>query len=173
MFVHLHVHNEYSFLDGLGKARDYLRRAKDLGQTFLALTNHANIDGFLDFQREAEKIGISPIFGCELYVVPDMSYKNKGEERYHLTVLIESNEGFENLCKMLTKANLRGFYYKPRVDFRLLLKYCQGLIFLTGCSSSLLLSDKHKSFIFELQKKIPGKVYLEVMPHSFDKQNHV
>jgi len=173
MFVHLHVHNEYSFLDGLGKARDYLQRAKDLGQTFLALTNHANIDGFLDFQREAEKIGISPIFGCELYVVPDMSYKNKGEERYHLTVLIESNEGFENLCKMLTKANLRGFYYKPRVDFRLLLKYCQGLIFLTGCSSSLLLSDKHKSFIFELQKKIPGKVYLEVMPHSFDKQKEL
>jgi len=170
MFCHLHVHNEYSLLDGVGKAKDYLKRAKEMGQDYLALTNHGNIDGLLDFQREANKIGITPILGCELYFVPDISHKEKKENRYHITVLIKNNEGFENLCRMLTIANLEGFYYKPRVDFKIILEHRQGLVFLTGCPASVLLNEKHLPFLSDLKNELPDDVYLEVMPHELEDQ---
>jgi DNA polymerase-3 subunit alpha len=170
-FCHLHVHNEYSLLDGVGKAKDYLRRVKELNQEALALTNHGNIDGLLDFQKEAQKAEILPILGCELYVVPDMSKKEKNEKRYHLTVLIKNQTGFENLCCMLTKANLRGFYHRPRVDFKLVLRHSSGLVFLTGCSSSPLLHEPQ--FIFDLQKIVKDDVYLEVMPHDLPEQREL
>lgn len=169
MFCHLHLHSEYSILDGFGKAKDYLVRAKELGQTHLALTNHGNIDGLLDFQSEAKKHKIKSILGCEFYVVQNMLEKSN-QGRFHLTVLIKDEVGFKNLCKMLTLANLKGFYYKPRVDFKTILDNCEGLVFLSGCAASPLNSVPGRSFLVELNDKIPGDLYLEVMPHKYQNQ---
>lgn len=168
MFSHLHVHNEYSLLDGVGKARDYVKRAKDLGQEAIALTNHANIDGILDFQKETKRAGIKSILGCELYVVPDMTRKDKDEKRCHMTVLIKDEQGFRNLCTMLSIANLKGFYYKPRVDFNTILSHSTGLVFLSGCAKSPLLCEE--KFLYDLRSLIHDDIYLEVMPHGLDDQ---
>jgi len=169
-FCHLHVHNEYSILDGVGKADQYLKRAKELGQTHLALTNHANIDGLLNFQSESKKAGITPIYGCELYVVPDMVVKIPSDHRFHVTALIKDEKGFQNLCQILTVANLKGFYSRPRADFNFILDHCDGLVFLSGCAATPLLDKSGYNFILRLNEKIPGDVYLEVMPHSFPDQ---
>jgi DNA polymerase-3 subunit alpha len=128
-FCHLHLHTEHSLLDGCGSAKQYLSRAKELGFEYLACTDHANIDGAIKFQSEAKKMGIKPIVGCELYIVPDMAIKTKEESRYHLTVLIKDEPGFVNLCKILTRANLKGFYHKPRTDFRIFYLIVKGWFF--------------------------------------------
>lgn len=167
-FCHLHVHNEYSFLDGVGHARDYLSYAKELGQSYLALTNHGNIDGLLDFQNAAKNIGIKPIMGCELYVVPDIAVKEK--KQFHMTALIKNEHGFQNLCRLLTKANLKGFYYRPRVSFDDILSYCDGLVFLTGCALTPLQSMDGQLFIRKLKGLIHDDLYLEVMPHQYEGQ---
>jgi DNA polymerase-3 subunit alpha len=171
MFTNLHVHTEYSILDGVGKAKDYVKRAKAIGQTFLGITNHANIDGFLNFQSAAKKEGIKPIFGCELYVAPDASVKN--DTRFHLTALIKNETGFQNLCKMLTYSNLYGFYRKPRVDFKLVLDNCEGLVFLSGCSASAFGDESGTDFLMKLSHQIPGDFYLEVMPHLLPSQSRI
>lgn len=150
-----------------------MKRAKELGQTHLALTNHGNIDGLLDFQSEAKKFGIKPILGCELYVVPDMTIKTKGESRFHMTVLIKNETGFQNLCRMLTMGNLKGFYSRPRVDFDAMLTFCEGLVILSGCSASPIQSINGSAFILQLKNKIPGDVYFEVMPHNYPEQVEV
>lgn len=170
MFCHLHIHNEYSFLDGVGRARVYLKKARELGQQYLALTNHGNIDGLLDFQNQAKGIGIKPIMGCELYVVPQMQHKASGDNRYHLTALIKNETGFQNLCQILTKANLVGFYHHPRIDFDYLLDHYEGLVFLSGCSASVLRTVDGQIFLQNLSRQIPGDVYLEVMPHRIEAQ---
>jgi len=170
MICHLHVHNEFSILDGFGKAEDYLKRAKELGQSHLALTNHGNIDGFLDFQSAAKKAGIKPVFGCELYVVPDCLIKDKIERRFHMTALIKNDIGFQNLCRILTRANLQGFYYRPRTDFKTILEFSEGLVFLTGCSKSPLALQNGRDFLIQLNQKNPDDFYLEIMPHDYEQQ---
>ncbi len=170
IFCHLHVHDEYSLLDGCGSSKQYLSKAKELGFHYLALTNHSNIDGLIKFQKEATKIGIKSILGCELYFVPDMDIKIPKEKKFHITVLIKNEIGFQNLCKILTEANLRGFYYKPRSDFKSILKWSEGLVFLTGCGSSALTNDKGVEFISDLSIQNKGDVYLEIMPHQLENQ---
>ena len=108
-FVHLHVHNQFSVLDGFGSSEQYTKKAKELGFTHLALTNHGNVDGILAFQSACEKNDIKPIFGCEAYIVPDMLVKEKGERRAHINILVKNEEGWTNLLKMLTEANVYGF----------------------------------------------------------------
>lgn len=172
-FGHLHIHNEFSLLDGLGSANAYAAKAKELNQEYIALTNHGNIDGLLKFQRACQKQGIKPILGCEAYIVNDLSVKEKGEKRNHVTLLIKNEKGFHNLCKLLTIANLEGFYYKPRIDIQALMNHCEGLIVLSGCSVGILSMPDCQEIIVSLQKKLKSDFYLEVMPHEFKDQKAV
>jgi len=169
-FCHLHIHNEYSLLDGLGTAEQYAIRTKELGQKYIALTNHGNVDGVIKFQRACDDGGIVPIIGCELYIVPNMSVKVKGEKRYHITVLVENDSGWKNLLKMITVSHLDGFYRKPRVDYKLFIEYCKGLVVLTGCSSSFLFEKKGIQFYLDLLRILPDSVYLELMPNKLKSQ---
>lgn len=173
MFCHLHLHNEFSYLDGFGSAKGYVKKAKALGFTHLALTNHANIDGNIRFQETCLKEGIVPIHGCELYIVPDEYSKAKRESRGHITVLIKNEIGWINLNKMLTIANLEGFYYKPRIGYQNFLKHCEGLVVLTGCSASFLIkdpTDRSMEFLEELWNRIGDDLYSEIMPHQLEDQ---
>src|SRR3989344_9215929 len=135
-FTHLHTHSHFSLLDGLGKIDDLIARAKELGMTSLALTDHGNLYGAIEFYKKAKKAGIKPIIGCEMYIAQGaMKEKNPGidDKRYHLTVLARTNEGYQNLISLVTVAHLEGFYYKPRVDKVALRTYAKGLIALSGC----------------------------------------
>lgn len=171
-FCHLHVHNEFSFLDGMGSADEYAAKAKELGQQYIALTNHGNMDGLIKFQKACEKYGVSPIMGCEAYIVSDLSVKEKGEKRNHITLLIKNQQGFENLSKMLTVANFKGFYYKPRIDIETLYNHCDGLIVLSGCSMGVLgMADVNISeLVYDMRSRLKKDFYLEVMPHEFKDQ---
>lgn len=169
-FCHLHLHSQYSYLDGFGNAESYVKRAKDLGFTALACTDHGNIDGLIEFQKKCKDREIIPILGCEAYIVSDLSIKVKGEKRNHITLLIKNEEGFKNLCKMLTIANMEGFYKRPRIDFRTIREYYKGLIILTGCSASFLLNTKGEKCFDYLYDKMKDDIYFEMMPHDFEGQ---
>ena len=109
-FVHLHCHSEYSLLDGANRIEDLIKRAQHYEMPGLAITDHGNIDGVIQFQKACDKYNLKSILGCELYVVPDIEKKEQHEKRYHLTCLIQNQTGWNNLCQMLTIANLQGFY---------------------------------------------------------------
>lgn len=132
-FVHLHNHSHYSTLDGLSKPKDMIKRAKELNQTAMAITDHGNLMGALDFYQEAVKNGIKPIIGSEFYLTYDMKLREKGESRFHLVLLAKNDTGYKNLIALSTEANLYGFYSKPRIDHNLLKKHSEGLIALTAC----------------------------------------
>ncbi len=135
MFTHLHVHTEYSLLDGLCRIPQLVARAKELGMTSLAITDHGNMYGTIDFYITAREAGIKPIVGCEIYVA-ETGYRNRNSNEktpHHLTLLVKDQNGYRNLIQLVTKANLEGFYYKPRVDKELLAQYSDGLIVLSGC----------------------------------------
>ena len=175
-FCHLHVHNEFSYLDGYGTAKAYSKQAKALGMNHLALTNHGNIDGAIKFQEACKKEGTIPIHGCEFYIVPDEHQKLKGEQRGHITALVHNDEGWNNLCKMLTIANLDGFYYKPRIGYKNFLAHCEGLVVLTGCSSSFLVKHtpgQMDEFLDSLYQKLGENLYLEVQPHLIPEQKEL
>ena len=169
-FGHLHIHNEFSYLDGFGSAENYAKEAKKAGFNFLALTNHGNLDGLIKFQKACDKEGVHPILGCEAYIVPDILRKEKGEKRGHVTLLVKNETGWQNLCRLMTKANMEGFYYKPRIDFNLLLNHCDGLVVLTGCGSSFLLLPGGAELFHSLIEKIGDDIYLEIMPHNMQEQ---
>ncbi|MEK7565300.1 MAG: PHP domain-containing protein, partial [Patescibacteria group bacterium] len=138
-FSHLHTHSHYSLLDGLGKIDDLVKRAGELGMDSLALTDHGAMYGAIDFYKTAKKAGIKPIIGCELYVSRESRLLKRAgidDKRYHLTVLAKDIDGYKNLIKLVTKAYLEGFYYKPRVDKELLREHAKGLIVLSGCFQS-------------------------------------
>lgn len=170
-FVHLHVHSEYSYLDGYGSAKKHISKAKELGFNYIALTNHGNIDGLLQWQRECDKQGIHPILGCEAYIVPDRLVKQK-EERGHISILIGDINGYNTLCSILTEANLTGFYHKPRIDYNLLLNSdLSGLIIMTACAGSFLNLPDSEKVLKELSEKTD--VYFEIMPHNIDSQHAI
>ncbi len=136
-FTHLHTHSHYSLLDGLGKIDELVRYAKELGMDSLALTDHGNLYGAVEFYKKAKKAGIKPIFGVEAYVAPKdhlQKESNGSEDRYsHLIILAKNEIGWKNLIKLTTIAHLDGFYYKPRIDKNLLRQYHEGLLALSGC----------------------------------------
>jgi DNA polymerase-3 subunit alpha len=144
-FVHLHVHSEYSLLDGACRVRPLVERVHELGMPAVALTDHGSLSGTVKFYRAAKDVGVKPIIGLELYVVSDRHGRAGLKERYsHLTMLARDNEGYANLIKIATAAYLEGYYYKPRADWELLGRHNAGLICLTGCMSgraSLLLRE--------------------------------
>lgn len=135
-FVHLHVHTEYSLLDGASRIGNLVQRAKELNMPAIAITDHGSMYGIVDFYKQAKKHGIKPIIGCEVYVAPRSRKERnmvEGEAYYHLVLLAESDEGYRNLIELVSRANTEGFYYKPRVDKELLSIYSKGLICLSAC----------------------------------------
>lgn len=136
-FVHLHVHTEYSLLDGSNKIKEYVARVKELGMDSAAITDHGVMYGVIDFYKEAKAQGIRPILGCEVYVAPNSRFDKEstgGEDRYyHLVLLAENNEGYQNLMKIVSVGFTEGFYYRPRVDKEVLRSYHQGIIALSAC----------------------------------------
>src|SRR5688572_23301475 len=140
-FVHLHCHSHYSLLDGASEIGTLVKRAKELGMNGLALTDHGNLHGALEFYRKAKDAGINPIIGYEAYIAPGSRFEKKDaanskEASYHLTLLAKDRTGFNNLIKLASAASLEGFYYKPRIDKELLAAHHEGLICLSGCVSS-------------------------------------
>ena len=136
-FAHLHVHTEYSLLDGSNKIKEYVSRVKELGMDSAAITDHGSMYGVIDFYKEAKAQGIKPILGCEVYVAPRSRHDREntgGEDRYyHLVLLAENQEGYQNLVKIVSRGYTEGFYYRPRVDKELLKTYHKGIIALSAC----------------------------------------
>ena len=136
-FVHLHVHTEYSLLDGSNKIKEYVARVKELGMNSAAITDHGVMYGVIDFYRAARAQGIKPILGCEVYVAPNSRFDREvtgGDDRYyHLVLLAENNEGYANLMKIVSKGFVEGYYYRPRVDKELLREHHEGIIALSAC----------------------------------------
>ena len=135
MFSHLHVHTEYSLLDGLSRIPSLVKAAKDHGMSSIAMTDHGGLYGAVDFYSEAKAAGLNPIIGCELYLAQNSRHSKTPNDRspYHLLLLAKNNTGYSNLTKLVTAAHIEGFYYKPRVDKELLEKHSEGLIVLSGC----------------------------------------
>lgn len=170
-YVSLHTHTEFSHLDGVGNSKEYIAKAKSLGMPAIAITNHGNVDGNLEWQKNCDKQGISPILGSEIYCVPDANIKKKDDKRGHAVLLAKNLKGWQELCRLLTKANLDGFYKKPRVGFpELLSADLSGLIILTGCVGSFINLPGGLEVLLELQTKMPGRLFLEIMPHDFPDQ---
>ena len=136
-FTHLHVHTEYSLLDGSNKIKEYVARVRELGMDSAAITDHGVMYGVIDFYREAKAAGINPILGCEVYVAPDSRLDREigsDEDRYyHMVLLAENNQGYANLMKIVSVGFVEGFYYRPRVDRESLEKYHEGIIALSAC----------------------------------------
>lgn len=181
-FVHLHVHTEYSLLDGSCKIKEIAQRAKELGMEHLAITDHGNMYGVIDFYRAAKEAGINPVIGCEVYVAKGSRFDKellKGEGRYnHLVLLAENNKGYANLMKIVSRGFTEGFYYKPRIDYELLEKYHEGIIALSAClagavSSAVLYSSYEDAKKEALRlEKIFGKdnFFLELQDHGIPQQ---
>jgi DNA polymerase-3 subunit alpha len=136
-FVHLHLHTEYSLLDGAIRVKDLMKKVSALGMPAVAMTDHGNMFGAVEFYQEAEKKGIKPIIGCEVYMAPgsmkDRNATSGRDAAYHFTLLAETNEGYRNLVKLVSLAHLDGFYYKPRIDKELLAQHSKGLIGMSAC----------------------------------------
>jgi len=182
--VHLHNHTCYSLLDGAGKIPDLIARAKELGMEAIAITDHGFMYGVIEFYKEAKKAGVKPIIGCEIYVAP-RSFRDKvagqDDTPYHLVLLAENQEGYQNLIRLVSLAGVEGFYYKPRVDKELLRKYGSGLIGLSACVAgeipSLILQGREQEALQTalLYQDIFGKgnFYLELQDHGLPEQRVV
>ena len=138
MFTHLHTHTEYSMLDGISRIPDLVYQVRDMGMESLAITDHGNLYGVVDFYSECKEAGIKPIIGCEVYVAHRSRHDRNASERspYHLVLLARDNTGYRNLMQLVTTGHLEGFHYRPRIDWELLQQYHQGLICLSGCASA-------------------------------------
>lgn len=169
-FIHLHVHNEYSLLDGFGTAKNYASKIIENNQVGMALTNHANVDGNIKFQNEFISNNLIPVHGCEFYIVNDIKDHTKGEKRSHLLALVKNDIGWTNILQMLTIANLEGQYYRPRISPEILLEHCEGLIISTACTASFIKEKWGIKLLRDLYKKIGDDVYTEIMPHNIKEQ---
>jgi len=174
MFTHLHLHTEYSLLDGLCKIPALMDRAKELGQEAIALTDHGILYGAIQFYKEAKARGINPIIGIEAYVAAGSRHSREPHDKqpYHMTLLVKNEAGYRNLLAAVTKAHLEGHYYKPRMDKELLEQHHQGLIALSGCNSSqlarLLSEDRFEDAIeaAHYYKELFGDFYIELQEHN-------
>ena len=184
-FTHLHVHTEYSLLDGSNKINEYVSRVKELGMKSAAITDHGVMFGCIDFYKAAKAAGIKPILGCEVYVAPGSRFdKEKGKEEdryYHLVLLAETQAGYQNLIKIVSYGFVDGFYYKPRVDMELLEQYHEGIIALSACLAGEVARNLARGFYEEGKEaalryeKIFGKgnFFLELQDHGIPEQRQV
>ena len=181
-FVHLHVHTEYSLLDGSNKITEYVSRVKELGMDSAAITDHGVMYGVIDFYRAAKEAGVKPILGCEIYVAPNSRFDKEltgGEDRYyHLVLLAENNTGYANLMKIVSKGFTEGYYYKPRVDMEVLNQYHEGLIALSACLAGEVQRYIVKGQPDEARKAArkyeacfgKGNFFLELQDHGYPEQ---
>ena len=184
-FTHLHLHTEYSLLDGSCKIGELMTRARELGMEHIAITDHGNMYGVIDFYRAALKEGINPVIGCEVYVAPGSRFDRenvRGDDRYnHLVLLAENNTGYANLMKIVSIGFTEGFYYKPRVDMEVLEKYHEGIIALSACLAGIVATNLRQGFYEEAKKEAlrlsdifgPDHFYLELQDHGIDAQKTV
>ncbi|MCH5270533.1 MAG: DNA polymerase III subunit alpha [Lachnospiraceae bacterium] len=184
-FAHLHVHTEYSLLDGSNKIKEYVKRVKELGMDSAAITDHGVMYGVIDFYREAKAAGIKPILGCEVYVAPNSRFDKEltgGEDRYyHLVLLAENNTGYANLMKIVSRGFTEGYYYKPRVDMELLNQYHEGIIALSACLAGEVQRYIVKGLVDEARKMAlkyeacfgKGNYFLEMQDHGIPEQRLV
>ena len=184
-FAHLHVHTEYSLLDGSNKIKEYVKRIKELGMTAGAITDHGVMFGVIDFYKEAKAAGINPVLGCEVYVAPNSRFDREmshGEDRYyHLVLLAENNQGYQNLMKIVSKGFVEGYYYKPRVDMELLEQYHEGLIALSACLAGEVQRYLVRGLYDEAKKTAQryeacfgkGNYFLELQDHGIPEQRTV
>ena len=183
-FVHLHVHSEYSLLDGSSRVKKLPKKAKELGMNSIALTDHGVMFGIIDFYKACKEEGVKPILGCEIYVAPRNLTQKEGKQdaaNYHLILLSKKKEGYKNLMKIDSLAYVDGFYYKPRIDYENLKKYSEGIIALSAClggevQQHILHNDyeeaKRKAYLYE---EIFGKgnFFLEIQDHGIEEQKKV
>ena len=184
-FTHLHLHTEYSLLDGSGKIRELVLRAKELGMDSLAITDHGVMYGVIDFYKTCIFEDIKPIIGCEIYVAPNSRFDREpgaSEDRYyHLVLLAENNTGYQNLMKIVSKGFLEGFYYRPRVDKEVLRRYNEGIIALSACLGGEVAGNIRRGFYEEAKKaalsyrEIFGEdnFFLELQDHGIPEQRTV
>ena len=184
-FTHLHVHTEYSLLDGSNKIKEYVGRVKALGMDSAAITDHGVMYGVIDFYRAARAAGINPILGCEVYVAPGSRFDREagsGDDRYyHLVLLAENNQGYSNLMKIVSKGFVEGFYYKPRVDLSLLEKYHEGIIALSACLAGEVARFLTRGMYEDAKKAAlryqdifgKGNFFLELQDHGIPEQQNV
>ncbi len=184
-FTHLHVHTEYSLLDGSNKIKEYVKRVKELGMSSAAITDHGVMYGVIDFYRAAKDAGINPVIGCEVYVAPNSRFDKEitgGEERYHhLVLLAENNTGYANLVKIVSKGFTEGYYYRPRVDFEVLEKYHEGIIALSACLAGEVPRMIQRGMIAQAKECAmkykncfgEGNYYLELQDHGIAEQRTV
>ncbi len=184
-FAHLHVHTEYSLLDGSNKIKEYVNRVKELGMTAAAITDHGVMFGVIEFYKAAKEAGILPVLGCEVYVAPNSRFDREashGDDRYyHLVLLAENNTGYQNLMKIVSKGFVEGYYYRPRVDMEVLEEYHEGIIALSAC----LAGEVQRYLVrgmYEDAKKVAlryescfgkGNFFLELQDHGIPEQRTV
>ena len=184
-FTHLHVHTEYSLLDGSNKIKEYVARVKELGMNSAAITDHGVMYGVIDFYRAAREAGIKPILGCEVYVAPNSRFDKEltgGEDRYHhLVLLAENNTGYANLMKIVSRGFTEGYYYKPRVDMEVLQEFHEGIIALSACLAGEVPRFILKGMKDEARKAArkyeacfgKGNYFLELQDHGIPEQRTV
>ncbi len=184
-FVHLHVHTEYSLLDGSNKIGEYVAKVKELGMNSAAITDHGVMYGVIDFYKAARAAGIKPVIGCEVYVAPNSRFDREaghGEDRYyHLVLLAENNTGYQNLMKIVSKGFLDGYYYRPRVDMEVLTRYHEGIIALSACLAGEVqrclvrgLYEEAKKVAYKYEECFGrGNFFLELQDHGIPEQKMV
>ncbi len=179
IIIHLHNHTEYSLLDGASRIKDLVQKAKFFNMPALAITDHANLHGIIDFYKACKKADIKPIIGCEFYAAPNSRFE-KTKERYHLVLLCKNETGYKNLIQLVFRAYSEGFYYKPRIDWELLQEYQQGLVAMSACLAGeiprLIQAGNIKTAEVRAQefKELFGSdYYLEIMDHGLREENLV
>ncbi|MEK0447569.1 MAG: polymerase subunit alpha, partial [Verrucomicrobiota bacterium] len=181
-FVHLHLHSEYSLLDGATRIPALMKKVREYGMPAVALTDHGNLFGAIEFYQEAEKAGVKPIVGVEAYIAPgshlDRNAGNGRESANHLTLLAKDEEGYQNLVKLVSIAHLDGMYYKPRIDKDLLSKHGRGLIALSGClkgevNQAILADNEPRAWELAAQYRDilgPENFFIELHDHGIEQQ---
>ena len=184
-FTHLHVHTEYSLLDGSNKIKEYVKRVKELGMDSAAITDHGVMYGVIDFYKACKAEGIRPVIGCEVYVAPNSRFDKEltgGDDRYyHLVLLAENNIGYSNLTKIVSRGFTEGYYYKPRVDMELLNEFHEGIIALSACLAGEVQRYIQKGLYDEAKKAALkyrdcfgyGNYFLELQAHGLPEQKMV
>ena len=184
-FTHLHVHTEYSLLDGASKIKELVARTKELGMDSIAITDHGVMYGVIDFYRACREVGIKPIIGCEVYVAPGSRFDRevgRGEDRYyHLVLLAENDLGYHNLMKIVSRGFTEGYYYKPRVDMEVLREFHEGVIALSACLAGEVAVQIRRGFLAEAREAAlryldifgEGNYFLELQDHGIPDQTLV